>query len=83
MFKIELGKKVEDFINGFKGTVIARCEYLNGCIQYQLEGDEPTKPGMEIWLDEQRLVSEEKKLVKTIVPSGSGGGFRSHSTVRH
>ncbi len=32
--KIKLGDKVKDKITGFEGIVIARIEYLNGCIQY-------------------------------------------------
>jgi hypothetical protein len=32
--EIKLGSKVKDKVTGFKGTVTARIEYLNGCIQY-------------------------------------------------
>ena len=38
MFKIELGAKVKNIVNGFEGIVTARVEYLNGCIQYGVEG---------------------------------------------
>jgi hypothetical protein len=31
---IKLGDIVQDRISGFKGTVIAKVEYLNGCIQF-------------------------------------------------
>lgn len=31
---IELGNKVKDIVTGFEGIVVARVEYLNGCIQY-------------------------------------------------
>lgn len=31
---IKLGDKVKDSITGFEGIVIARIEYLNGCIQF-------------------------------------------------
>jgi len=34
MNKIELRDQVKDVITGFTGIVIARVEYLNGCIQY-------------------------------------------------
>lgn len=80
VFKIELGKKVKDNITGFEGTTIARAEYLNGCIQYQLESNEPTKPGCDIWIDEQRLMPKEKKKKEQPprVTYSGGGGRRNH-----
>ena len=81
MFKLELGAEVTDSITDFEGTIVARCEYLNGCIQYQLEGDEPTKPGGEVWIDEQRLsVDKEEEEPDN---QSYGGGSRSHPSMRH
>ena len=34
MAKIKLGDLVIDKVTGFVGTVVAKAEYLNGCIQY-------------------------------------------------
>ncbi|KKM13316.1 hypothetical protein LCGC14_1717390 [marine sediment metagenome] len=34
--KIELGDKVKDTITGFIGIAVARIEFINGCIQYQV-----------------------------------------------
>jgi len=76
IFKIELGVKVKDNITGFEGTTVARAEYLNGCIQYQLEGDMPTKPGDDIWIDEQRLLPKVES--KFGISTRVGGGMRSH-----
>jgi hypothetical protein len=55
---IRLGMKVRDVVTGFEGIVIARCEYLNGCLQYgvapkQKKG-ETTMPD-SIYIDFQRL----------------------------
>ena len=36
--KIELGSKVRDLVTGFVGIATCRSEYLNGCIQYLVEG---------------------------------------------
>jgi hypothetical protein len=38
MEKIELGAKVKNIVTGFTGIATARVEYLNGCIQYCVEG---------------------------------------------
>jgi hypothetical protein len=35
---IALRDQVEDVITGFKGTVIARSEWLNGCVQFARRG---------------------------------------------
>lgn len=34
--KIKLGDKVKDTITGFIGVAVARIEYINGCIQYNV-----------------------------------------------
>ena len=34
---IELGDEVIDKITGFKGIVVAKTEYINGCIQYEVQ----------------------------------------------
>ncbi len=55
IFKIELGRKVKDSITGYEGFVVARAEYLNGCVCYQVEKDDPSK---DVWVDEQRLIGK-------------------------
>lgn len=74
IFKFTNGTKVLDSVTGTKGTIIARCQFLNGCIQYQIQDKDPTK---EIWIDEQRLKIEESP-PKEPTPRRWGGGFRSH-----
>ena len=32
--QIKLGQKVKCMVTGFVGIATARCEYLNGCVQY-------------------------------------------------
>ena len=57
MFKLAMGSTVTDSITGFSGVVIARCEYLNGCLQYEVQPQalHEGKPVEAKWLDEQRL----------------------------
>ena len=53
-----LGRKVKDVITGFSGVVIAKTEYLNGCISYCLQPTELKDNGTikELeWFDSQRL----------------------------
>jgi len=63
---IKLGDKVKDSITDFEGVVIARIEYLNGCIRYSVQPTKLNEKG-EIaetaWIDEQQLVKKSK--VKT------------------
>lgn len=33
----KLGDKVRDIVTGFKGTVISRHEYLNGCVRLSIQ----------------------------------------------
>jgi len=55
-----MGEKATDSITGYSGMVIARIEYLNGCVQYELQaqGMHDSKPIKAQWFDEQRLSSE-------------------------
>jgi hypothetical protein len=54
---VKLGEKVRDRITGFNGTVMARTEYLNGCISYAIlpEKLKDGNPQEWVWIDEQRL----------------------------
>jgi hypothetical protein len=78
VFEIELGEKVKDSITGFTGTVVARSEYLKGCIQYQVIDKEPDK---DIWIDEQQLKVKRGRTFKDpseLVSTRLAGGIRSH-----
>lgn len=62
-----LGIHAEDTVTGFTGVVMARTEYLNGCVQFcvQPEGmKEDGSPMDSQWFDEQRLK----------ISSGAGAG---------
>lgn len=37
-FKFDCGDRVHNIINGFSGVVVKRKHWLNGCIQYDVEG---------------------------------------------
>ena len=64
--EVELGSKVKDKITGFKGVAVARCVYLNGCVQFEVEPLELKDgvPQKSFWLDEPRVIEIPKK--KTI-----------------
>lgn len=55
--KIELGSKVTDSITGFSGAVVARAEFLYGCVRLEVqpEGLQEGKPIEPQWFDEQRF----------------------------
>lgn len=57
-FTIEMGSKVESDLCGFKGTITARAEHLNGCNRYwaQPPVDKDGKMVDGHWLDEDELV---------------------------
>lgn len=63
IWKFELGEKVKDTITGFKGTVTARIDYLNGCLQYCVEPKVGKEGKMEKhhYIDEGQLVSIEPR----------------------
>ena len=42
---IKLGSEVRHIITGFTGIATARCEYLNGCVQYCVQPRELDKDG--------------------------------------
>lgn len=53
----QLGAKVKDTVTGFKGTITARLEYLNGCRQYCVEPklDKEGKHQKHQYVDEGQL----------------------------
>ena len=73
---IELGQKVKDRITGFKGIAVAKIEYLNGCIRYQIQPkkDKEGKIPESEWIDEQQLEKKEKK-EKNGGPGKTPSGF--------
>ena len=56
--RIMLGDRVRDSITGFEGTVTAKCEYLNGCIQFCVKPNKLSAEGKMIdgeFIDEEQL----------------------------
>ena len=64
MFKFNLGDEVKCIITGFKGVIVSRTEYFNGCIAYGVKPpiDKEGKLQDNGWLDEPQLelVKENK-----------------------
>jgi hypothetical protein len=54
---IRLGQKLRDKVTGFEGIATARCEYLNGCVQYCVlpPVDEKGERRDGIYIDQQQL----------------------------
>lgn len=51
------GEIVTDTVSGWTGTLVARYEYMNGCVRYEVAGaDKDGKPDSYVF-DEQQLVS--------------------------
>lgn len=55
--KFELGGRIRDRVSGFTGIATARIEYLNGCVQYQVDppmDKDKGEPPKSIWVDSQQ-----------------------------
>ena len=59
--EIKLGMKIKDSLTGFEGFVTARCEYMNGCVQYIIRPAtlKDGSPQNTVWLDEQQIIPLE------------------------
>ena len=57
---VKMGSKVKDSITGFKGTAIARTEYINGCVSICVETTDKDGKPFEVWFDEQRVDKKSK-----------------------
>jgi hypothetical protein len=69
-----IGKQGKDKITGYQGTIVARCEWQNGCIRttLQAKGLKDGKPIEPYTCDEQDVEVEEPK-VKISQKKPSGG----------
>ena len=90
--EITLGQKVKDNVTGFTGIAVAKCIYLNGCIQYQIVPKFNPGSGIlyrNLWVDESQLKIVDDGILKVpkqrINPLPKkemihrrGGGVRSH-----
>lgn len=76
-WKFELGEKVKDTVTEFEGTVTARIEYLNGCLQYCVEPKVGKEGKVEKchYVDEGQLelISTSRKRAKKAAKGTPGG----------
>jgi len=82
ILKFEMRDEVKDVITGFKGVVIARTEWSNGCVRYTLM-PKALKDGIpqdSVTIDEEQLVLVSKAKKKEVAPSG---GERQNFTLNH
>lgn len=65
--EVKLGSKVKDKITGFSGVAVARCVYLNGCVQFEIEPLQLKDgvPQKSFWLDEPRVIEITKRKIPT------------------
>ena len=69
MTEIELGDTVKDIYTGFEGVAVARTEFINGCIQFNVapKWNKKDNPLMEeAGVDENSLKVIKKKPVKRV-----------------
>ena len=76
MQPIRLGDKVKDCVSGFEGIVIAKTDWLYGCVRFGVEAQE-LRDGKLIeaqWFDEPRLVlvATQAELRRAAQPGGGG-----------
>lgn len=80
---IELGDKVKCKYSGFTGIAVARTEYINGCVQYNVvpKVSRDNKLVEDIGIDEESLVvvTPRKKKAK---PKPTGGRTRRGTSMR-
>lgn len=60
---IPLGQEVKDEVTGFVGIVIAKSEYLNGCIRYAVQAPMNKEGKVEEaeWIDGEQLTQTKRK----------------------
>lgn len=68
---VELGSRYRDVVTDFTGVATARIEYLNGCVQAQLEASVGGEPRTQ-WVDYDRLELVDRDAVARF-PRGTGG----------
>lgn len=84
MRKIEFGDKVRCKHTGFEGVALARTEFFNGCVQWEVQPpyDKKAKKIVEsTGIDEQSLVIV-KKASKPRKKRETGGANRTPTTMK-
>jgi hypothetical protein len=74
MPKFNLGDRVKDAVTGFTGVCIARYEWLNGCIRYEVQSEKlkDGKPVDGVTFDQGQLTLVKGGVVN-VVPQPTGG----------
>ncbi len=67
--KIELGDTVKCKYTGFKGVVVARTDFINGCVQFCIapKVGKDNKMGDEMGIDEDSLTIIKKRVIGSIM----------------
>lgn len=78
--RVRLGQRYRDSVSGWEGVATARYEYWNGCIRYELAGQDQDGKPESFAFDEQQLVEAESN--KEVQPSARAGGPRESKPVR-
>jgi len=62
-WRFKLGEKVKCKVTGFKGTITARIEYLNDCLQYCVDPkvDKEGKMKKAHYIDEEQLELQKSR----------------------
>jgi hypothetical protein len=72
--EIKLGNKVRDLVTGYEGIVIARVEYLNGCVQFGVKGqavNNDTKDSQ--FIDHEQLEKIDDGITEVVQQRKTGG----------
>lgn len=80
---IKLGQKVRDKITGFQGTITAKAEYYNGCIQYcitpPVDKDGKMREAEYFDVDQIEIIEEATESIS----KPSGGGIRNTPNTKY
>ena len=73
--EIEFGDIVEDIYTGFKGAVVTKTEFVNGCVQWGILGkwDGKSEEPPQSSIDEQSLKIIKKKVKPRKKRESTGG----------
>lgn len=60
MKEVKLGSRVRDMVTGIEGVAVARLEYMNGCVRYEVQprGDKDGAKIASLWVDVQQMQVE-------------------------
>ena len=84
MKQIQLGDKIRCKITGFVGIAVAKTEFINGCIQWDIlpKGDKKNKMPEATSIDNQSLEIITPKKKEKMKKESNGGAIRKASKQR-